>query len=95
MIDFCASRTSRFEFDAGSRGKNLEGVAPGEILVEVVVVAVRHLYRELLPKTEEWLRCAVAEYVSEDAAERTFPLLMIAEDDKVVASVRLVRIIGA
>ncbi len=59
------------------------------------MVAVRHLYGELLPKTEEWLRCASGR-IRERGRGRAYeyPLLMIAEDDKVVASVRLVRIIG-
>ncbi|OKH81620.1 hypothetical protein EB73_28010 [Mycobacterium sp. SWH-M3] len=85
---------SNYTFGVTSRGISLEGVAPGVILADVAVATLRHLYPELLPKSEEWLRGEVAKYLVEDAVARTFPVYAITEDDQVVAGVNLVRIIA-
>lgn len=84
---------STYTFGVGCRGTNLEGVAPGVILADVTVAAVRHIYPDLPATTEELLRGEVAKYLVEEALERTFPVYAIGEGDRVVAGVNLVRII--
>ncbi|UHJ58627.1 hypothetical protein LT337_32790 (plasmid) [Mycolicibacterium fortuitum] len=82
---------STYTFGVGCRGTNLEGVAPGVILADVIVAAVRHIYPGLRAKTERWLRGEVAKFLVQDAFERTFPVYA-SKGDKVVAGVNLVRI---
>lgn len=84
---------SNYTFGVGCRGTNLEGVAPGVILADVTVATLRHLYPDLRPTAEEWLRDEVAKYLVEDAMERTFPVYAIQEGDRVVAGINLVRIV--
>ncbi|MBN3459691.1 GntR family transcriptional regulator [Mycobacterium sp. DSM 3803] len=84
-----------YKFVVGRNGKELEGVVPGEILVDAVVLALRNLYPEaILP--EEWLRAQITEHMAEDAVVPRYPIITFREEGnaKVSATIGLTRVSG-
>lgn len=85
-----------YRFVVGRNGRDLEGVVPGELLVDAVALALRDVYPEALPQREEWLRSQVTEYMTEDAVTPRYPVIFFQEDgdDTVSASITLSRVSG-
>lgn len=84
-----------YKFVVGRNGRDLEGVVPGELLVEAVVLAMREVYPDVLPRREEWLRGQVADFMAKDAVAPRHPVIFFQEDDDTVsASVTVSRISG-
>lgn len=82
---FCISRT---------HGKTVEGIVPGEILVDVVGLALRSVYPDVLERKEKWLRDAVAQFLIDDAEKTQYPLMCLHEDDRtILASMTVWRVV--
>lgn len=85
-----------YQFVVGRNGRDLEGVVPGEILVEAVALALRDVYQDVLPQREEWLRSQVREFMAKDAVTPRHPVMFFQDDDDTVsASVTLSRVSGS
>lgn len=85
-----------YNFAVSRNGKTLEGIVPGEILVEAVVLAVRDIYPEAIPQREQSLRSQVADFIASDAIVPNYPVVIFQEegDNTVTASLSLCRLSG-
>lgn len=85
-----------YKFTVSHNGRDLEGVVPGEILVEAVLLALQDVYPEALPQREESLRSWIAEFIARDAVTPSYPLMMFQEgdDNRVSGSVTVHRVSG-
>ncbi|CAA0126545.1 Uncharacterised protein [Mycolicibacterium vanbaalenii] len=86
-----------YKFSVGHNGNDLEGVVPGEILVDAVVLALRKVYPEAQLQSEEQLRSQIAEYMAKDAVVPRYPVILFQEeggDNTVTASLTLSRLSG-
>lgn len=86
-----------YKFSVGHNGNDLEGVVPGEILVDAVVLALHKVYPEAELQSEERLRSQIAEYMAKDAVVPRYPVILFQEeggDSTVTASLTLSRLSG-
>ncbi|BBN50945.1 hypothetical protein JPH1_54200 (plasmid) [Mycobacterium avium subsp. hominissuis] len=84
-----------YKFSIGrTHGKTLEGIVPGEILVDTVALALRSVYPDVLERKETWLRDAVARFLIADAEKTQYPVIWLQDDDRtVLASMTVWRVV--
>ncbi|ORW32698.1 hypothetical protein AWC17_25155 [Mycobacterium nebraskense] len=84
-----------YKFSIGRvHGKSLEGIVPGEILVDTVALALRDVYPDVLERREKWLRGAVAQFLVDDAEKIQYPVFWLQEDDNtILASMTVWRVV--
>lgn len=85
-----------YKFSVSRNGKQLEGIVPGEILIDAVVLALKDVYPEAIPQREQWLRSQIAQYIANDAVVPNHPVIFFQEEgnDTVSASLSLTRLSG-
>ena len=84
-----------YKFVVGRNGRDLEGVVPGELLIEAVALALRDLYPDVPPQREQLWRAQVAAFMAKDAVTPQYPVVFFQDvDNTVSASMTLCRISG-
>lgn len=82
-----------YKFTVSRNGRDVEGVVPGEILAEAIVLSLRNLYQDVLLQGEESLRTWIAEFMAKDEVTPSYPLMLFGEGDS-RGSVSLHRVSG-
>ena len=67
---------------------------PGELLVDVVSLALCSVYPDVLARREKWLRGEIAEFLAKDAVKPTFPVIMVHDaEGRIAVSMTVWRVV--
>lgn len=84
---------ANYNFGAACRKKGLDGVVPGEMLVDSVAQVLRRVYPEVTDSNEKWVRDEVEKFLAEEGEERTFPVLALnGPDGRIIAGITYSRV---